>query len=455
MLNKFQSDHQDHCGFNSQELVYLGLGSNLGNRLENLREAINFLKEFSLFNPIFSSHVLETPAILLPESPSTWNLPYLNMVIAGTTQSSPQDLLVQIKSIEKRMGRNLAGPKWSPRIIDIDILSYKNQRIDEASLKIPHPEIKNREFLQYSLAEIGWYEDENDKTKIDSSKSNSEEPKNRTIPAFENFIPLNHFVLYPKFVGIVNVTPDSFSDGDRFLNPDKAVQKIHSLISEGASMIDLGAQSTRPGYKEISAQQEIARLSEVFEKCYDDQKSPQNVPISLDTYFDEVLEYTIKTYPGLVKCANVQQLRLRTETIKMLADNGLKIVIMLNGTDLGWFDSAIKRLENWGMQKSNIIIDPGIGFQKTKLQNIETMRNLHSLRQFGTEILLGHSRKSFISSFSKTEKAEERDIETIAVSETVYESGSSDYFRVHNVRDHMRFFVAKKIMRAHNIITFS
>lgn len=438
----------------SKNLIYLGLGSNLGNRLENLREAINLLSEFSIFEPLCTSHVIETSAILTVGSPPEWNLPYLNMIIVGTSKYGPQDLLSQLKHIERRMGRNLAAAKWSPRIIDIDILDYMGQETEEEFLKIPHPEIKNRDFIKYSLAELGWHRQKPEQSKQSEQCERSQsaagylsEIEEDVEKSFENFKPLNHFVLYPKFAGIINVTPDSFSDGGHFLQPNRAIEQISALVSDGASMLDIGAQSTKPGYKEISTEEEISRIEEVLKRCQEALLSLHDIPISLDTYFDEVLEYAVRAYPGLISCANVQQFRLQERTIKMLAYNNIKIIVMLHGTDLNWFDSTIKKLENWGMQRSNIIIDPGIGFQKTKLQNIEFIRNLQRLKQFGTEIMLGHSRKSFISSFSTVDDAAERDLETIAISEMAYENKAADYIRVHNVKDHMRFFVAKKMMQ--------
>lgn len=420
----------------NQKLVYLGLGSNLGNRLENLRKAIDRLSESGVFKICNISHVVETPAILQKGSPKEWDLPYLNMVISGTTKHTPQALLMEIKTIENSMGRPSLDPKWSPRIIDIDILDFYNQKIETEHLKIPHTEIKNRDFIRYSLTELGW-----------SDKKEGGKNKDGIKFDFENFKAINHFVLYPKFVGIVNITPDSFSDGGRFLHPDMAEKQIGKLVSEGASMLDLGAQSTRPGYTEVSAKEEISRLSAVLERCYNQASKIHNEAIfSLDTYFDEVLMYAIRNYPGLISCANVQQFKLQKETIKMIADNSMKLIVMLHGMDLSWLDVTVKTLKNWGIDPPNIIIDPGIGFGKNKWQNIEIVRNLKNFRQFGCEIMLGHSRKSFISAFSNSKKPMNRDLETIAISDTAYTAGVVDYLRVHNVKDHMRFFVAKKIV---------
>lgn len=409
MENKFQQNHQ--------KLVYLGLGSNLGNRLENFRQAISQLSNNVCIEITQISHVLETKAILVKGSPENWNIPFLNMVVSGKPLCSPQDLLKKIKQIEQNMGRDLNAPKWSPRVIDIDILDYCSQKISQEDLILPHKEIKNRDFVQYSMAELGY--DAGD--------------------TLQDFQAINHFVLYPKFVGIVNVTPDSFSDGGKFFDPKDAINQIKKLVSDGAHMVDIGAQSTRPGYTEVSAQEEIRRLSKVLERC--DDFPPETCNLSLDTYYDEVLEYAIKNHPNIIKCANMQQFRIHKNVINMVADYGMKIVIMLNGTDLQWFVDTINTLENWGMKRENIIVDPGIGFGKNKIQNVRMIQSLCDLRQFGCEIMLAHSRKSFISLFSNADAAS-RDIETLAFSQKAFENGAADYLRVHNVADHMRFFVA-------------
>jgi 2-amino-4-hydroxy-6-hydroxymethyldihydropteridine diphosphokinase/dihydropteroate synthase len=397
--------------FKQSEMVYLALGSNLGNRFANFRNALRELSSF--FDLKLMTHIIETDALLLENSPSNWNIPYFNMMIAGTTVCSSIELLEKLKKVEKKLGRDLNSPRWSPRIIDIDIISYYDQEIRSDHLTIPHKEIKNRDFIQYLLEEIAY-----------------------EIPSeidLTNYSIVNHYVLNPQLVGIVNLTPDSFSDGGQFFDPEKAEKQARKLIRDSASMIDFGAQSTRPGYVEISAQEEISRLSKVLERCSDLDC------ISIDTYFDDVVKYVIKNHN--IKWINDQNSKLNSESIKLIAEKNLKLVIMLHGNDISWFDDRIKKLEHCGMKRENIIIDPGIGFGKIKHQNIEMIRNINELRQFGCEILLGHSRKSFISFFSNFE-AKDRDIETIAVSSVVADIGV-DYLRVHNVQDHMRFFVGK------------
>jgi 2-amino-4-hydroxy-6-hydroxymethyldihydropteridine diphosphokinase/dihydropteroate synthase len=395
-------------------MIYLAMGSNLGNRFKNLRTAISKLSEF--FDCKKSSIVLETSAILPPHAPGDWNLPYLNMVIAGNSSLDPFSLLEHIKKIEKQMGRDLDAPTWSPRIIDLDVVDYNGEKIDAEQLSLPHREIKNRDFLQYLLESVDYEISQDIRRDINSYQA------------------LNYFVLDPKLVGVINVTPDSFSDGGKYFTPDDAVSRIDDLYNEGACVIELGAQSTRPGYVEISPAEEIARLDEIMERT-------ANIDcIGVDTYFDEVIAYLIKKYN--IKWINDIKSQLNVDTIKLIADNNAKLVVMLYGMDIAWLKNRAEYLQNLGIKKENILLDPGIGFAKSKRENLEMIKNISRIKDLGYEILFAHSRKSFISNFSNVAAAN-RDIETIAISDFAAMK-KMNYLRVHNVRDHMRFFVAKR-----------
>ncbi|MDR2157931.1 MAG: dihydropteroate synthase [Holosporaceae bacterium] len=401
----------------TKETVLLAVGANLGNKLQNLRNALREIK--SCFDLAGVSHAIETKAVLPKNSPAAWNLPYLNIMAVCKTSRAPIETLSAVKMIEEKLGRDANAPRWSPRIIDIDIALYGKQKINTDRLTIPHPELKNRDFWQFLLEEIGCAIPKEIKLDVNNYKA------------------LNHFVLYPQFVGIVNVTPDSFSDGGKFLDPEKAERRVRKLLDDGASIIDIGAQSTRPQYIEVSPSEEISRLSPVLERC-------GNVDnLSIDSYFDEVVKYVLKN-PN-VKWINDQNSTLNPETIKLIADRNVKLVVMLRGVNFSWIDERIKYLENLGVKKSNLIVDPGIGFGKSKHENIRLIKNLKSLRQrYGCEILLGASRKSFISAHSNA-TPKNRDLETIATSCFAADAGV-DYLRVHNVKNHMRFFVTKRCL---------
>jgi 2-amino-4-hydroxy-6-hydroxymethyldihydropteridine diphosphokinase/dihydropteroate synthase len=393
-----------------KEHVLLALGTNLGDRLKNMREAVKMLS----LAPMSMSHVIETEALIPENAPPEWDLPYLNMILATTTDLPPTVLLGVIKDVEKRMGRDTNSRRWSPRIIDVDILMYGEQTLDSEALTIPHKALKERDFWQFLLECMG--------CKVPGEVGLS----------VANYRPLNHFVLQPQLVGIVNVTPDSFSDGGRFSDPVAAEIQARRLYQDGASVVDIGAQSTRPGYVEISPAEEISRLAEVLERCRD-------LPcISVDTYFDEVVEYALQK--SNVKWINDQNSNLSNLTLRLLADRGVKLVVMQHGAAQDWFEHRLKYLENLGMMRSNLILDPGIGFGKSKYQNLLAINNLKMLKRHGCEVLLGVSRKSFISSHSNASPWD-RDPESISAASCA--AGIVDYLRVHNVRDHMKFFVTK------------
>jgi 2-amino-4-hydroxy-6-hydroxymethyldihydropteridine diphosphokinase/dihydropteroate synthase len=393
-------------------MIYLALGSNLGNRFENLRRAITELKQVFRCEKI--SHVIETEALLLPDSPESWNIPYLNMMVAGDTDLSPNELLRFIKRTEEKLGRDMQAGRWAPRIIDIDIVVYHDQHMITDQLTLPHIQLENRDFWKYLLEILGY-------------------PTND--PTVNNYRAMNYFVLDPKIIKITNVTPDSFSDGGKFLNPANALEDIEYSYRNGAAYVELGAQSTHPGYTEVSAKEEIRRLEPVLIDV------PKEIPLAIDSYFDEVVNFCLDH--ANIKVVNDIKFNLSDSTLKQLADKDVKIVTMLYGTDLGCLKKQVDHLKKCGLK--HIIVDPGIGFGKTKFENLTILKNVEEIKSLGCEILIGHSRKSFFSLISNKE-AMDRDIETLAVSDIMQNFGV-DYLRIHNLEYHIKFFTAKKIMQ--------
>lgn len=393
-------------------MIYLALGSNLGNRFENLRQAIAELKQVFRFEKI--SHVIETEALLPPNSPDSWNIPYLNMMVMGDTDLSPYELLRFIKRSEEKLGRDMRAPRWAPRIIDIDIVLWHNQNLLTDQLVIPHSQIENRDFWKYLLECLGYSTND---------------------PSIDDYQAINYFSLEPKLIKIINVTPDSFSDGGKFFDPSDAVHEVEEAYHNGAACIELGAQSTRPGYVEVSAQEEIRRLEPVITSI------SEEIPLAIDTYFDEVVNFCLDH--ANVKIVNDIKFNLSEDTLKQLADNDTKVVTMLTGTDLDCLKNQVNHLKKCGLKQ--IIVDPGVGFGKTKFENLTILKNIEEIKSFGCEILIGHSRKSFFSLIS-SQDAMNRDIETLAVSDIMKNFGV-DYLRIHNLEYHMKFFTAKTIMQ--------
>ncbi|MGL9778808.1 MAG: dihydropteroate synthase [Wolbachia sp.] len=428
-------------------MIYISIGSNIGNRFSHLQRAAQLLKE-RYFKDLKSSIILETKAILPNGAPPEWDKPFLNMIIYGSCSSSPEELLKGLKQIECDIGRLQVYEKWAPRVIDLDILLWDDLTLDTPYLRIPHPELINRPFLLHLMAMLNPM----DNTPI----------INKTFGTVAYDIPniqdcfLKSFTLSPELVGIVNITLDSFSDGGLYYDADQATKQALQLVSDGASIVDLGAQSTRPGSLMQIPEEEYARLKPVLDNLSDYMKAG-DIKVSIDSFWPGVILNVLKHYK--ITWVNNQKGDLDDNTLKAVASSGCSIVIMHllsipphkdniipDDTSIinHWAERNINRLLALGFDQSSIIIDPGIGFGKSLYQNIWLLRNIEALQSFGCKVLVGHSRKSFISSFS-TEPVFNRDLETIALSSALH--NKVDFLRVHNVRDHMRFFVAQAALQ--------
>ncbi len=207
------------------------------------------------------SLIFETEAIIPEGAPKSWDLPYYNLVVSGKTALSPGAVLSELKQIESSLGRDLQAPRWSPRVIDLDILAWDEKVISQEGLTIPHPELLHRPFLLKLMATLkpDWRYPVAGSV---CSHLSLDEIIHRQIPVDKGLI--RSLVFFPLLVGIINVTPDSFSDGGFYLDPQKAIKRMEDLSVQGAAVIDLGAQSTRPGAKNISAEEEWKRLEPIF-----------------------------------------------------------------------------------------------------------------------------------------------------------------------------------------------
>jgi len=389
------------------------------------------------------SIIFETEALCLPNSPKSWNTPFLNLVVVGTTSHSPLSLLRCLKEIEQTIGRDLSAPRWAPRVIDLDILAWDDQVIAEETLKIPHPELMNRPFLLTLMASLRphW--------RLPHSEKTLAEIASEPVGA-KSWIP------FPRLVGIVNVTPDSFSDGGKYLEAEKALAHTNQLIEQGAAVIDLGAQSTRPGAHLIPWQEEWQRLEPLFHLLRDTlQTRPARPRVSLDTFHPEVVAKALELYP--IDWVNDVQGGTNEDFLRLVADTNCKIVLYHSLTVPAsktkmlpfdrepisylteWAERKIDQLQTLGIAPERIILDPGIGFNKTALQSCAILKNIRPLKIGATELLIGHSRKSFLKMVTN---AADRDLETIGISHSLLTQGV-DYLRVHNVEAHQRSLAAR------------
>ena len=243
-------------------------------------------------------------------------------------------------------------------------------------------------------------------------------------------------------MGILNVTPDSFSDGGRYNNLDSAMKQAERLISEGADIIDVGGESTRPGHTQITSEEEISRVVPVIEKI---SKNLDTI-ISIDTYKYDVAEEAIKEGANIIN--DIWGLQYdKGEMAELVKTSNLPIIAMHNQNDeiynkdimlvlREFFEKTFKIADKYGIDRDTIILDPGLGFGKNVEQNIEVLSRLNELKDMGS-ILLGASKKRFIGKLLNDLPFDERVEGTVATTVIGIERGV-DIVRVHNVLENKR-----------------
>ena len=213
----------------------------------------------------------------------------------------------------------------------------------------------------------------------------------------------------PAVMGVLNVTPDSFSDGGQFLAPEQALAQAKRLIAEGADIIDIGAESTRPygGALPVSADMELRRLQPVFSDIV-----ALGVPVSIDSMKSEVVAWALDR--GAAIANDVWGLQRDHAMAGLLAARNAPVIVMHNrdradpSIDIiddiaAFFECSLEIAARAGIARGNIVLDPGIGFGKTQEQSITTLARLREFDRFGLPILVGASRKMFIASISPSQ----------------------------------------------------
>ncbi len=423
-------------------MVIIGVGSNLGHRRLTLEKAIKMLTE-RVLSRVMLSPVYETPPLLPLNHPPEWKIPFLNMAVMGDTTLEPDELLQALKSIEKQLGRQ-ERPMWAPREIDLDILAWDQRVIVQEHLTIPHEGLLERSFALYPLADVCPF--------WSFPCSGPFQGKSAEELALRLERPPMVAPLWPKLVGILNITPDSFSDGGRYFYPDKAIQHAISLHKAGATVLDIGGQSTRPRGAKIKEEEEWARLAPVLEPlCHYFTSQPDPPLLSIDTFYPTIAERSLAL--GIDWINDVTGLS-DPAMIKLVAEKGATAVMMhsvtvppIVGQGMPTDENIVKALEKWaeekitfltgqGISPSKLIIDPGIGFGKTFHQTLFLLKNIESFKSFGLPLLVGHSKKSFMSAFSdETILKEPRLLETLTFS-IFLAMKKVDYIRVHDISNH-------------------
>ncbi len=250
----------------------------------------------------------------------------------------------------------------------------------------------------------------------------------------------------PLVMGIVNVTPDSFSDGGKFINPEDAVRQAELLINDGADIIDVGGESTRPGAQKVGIDEEMDRVIPVIEKI----KEEFPVLVSVDTYKDRVARAAVLE-AGADIVNDISGLRFTDQMVTTIAELDVPVILMhIKGTPDNMqkdpiYQDVISEIKQYfrdrinfvfakGIKKEKIIIDPGIGFGKRFEDNVEIIRRLAEFKQFDCPILMGLSRKTFLGTITGEKIPIDREAETITANIVSILNGAS-IIRVHNVKN--------------------
>lgn len=201
-------------------------------------------------------------------------------------------------------------------------------------------------------------------------------------------------------MGILNITPDSFSDGGKYNQLEMAVQRAIKLVEEGADIIDIGGESTRPGASKVSEEEEIRRVVPIIQAV----SNVVDVPISIDTYKSEVAKQAIEAGASIIN--DIWGAKAEPKIAEVAASYNVPIILTHNRHNSAYIDlvpdvladlkESINICEQAGVESGKIILDPGIGFGKTHQQNIEIMKNLDKIVELGFPVLLGTSRKSLV-----------------------------------------------------------
>ena len=260
----------------------------------------------------------------------------------------------------------------------------------------------------------------------------------KPVPALAGFPPRHAMAL----AGIVNVTPDSFSDGGKYFSFTEAIAHGGCLLAQGADIVDIGGESTRPGAQEISEAEELDRVLPVISALHDQQKAKEKFAISIDTRKSRVMQAAIAAGATIVN--DVSSLQYDPQSLDVVAQSGVSVILMHSSRPpqtmqkhtnyhhvvLDVYDFLVKRMKACqaaGIAREKIILDPGIGFGKNWQDNYRLLNNLALFQGIGCPVLLGASRKSFLSHLPHGEAVEQRLAGSLAVGLHARRQGRADF----------------------------
>jgi len=458
-----------------QQDVYIALGSNIGDRIQALHEALKELQTIGTLK--CTSYLYETPPMYLNDQPS-----FLNAACHIMTDLSPNELLIKLKTIEDNIGR-VKSVRNGPRLIDLDIILYGNNEVNDINLQIPHIRLHERAFVLRPLYDINPNlihpimkktisellnkipkDDLNTMKRVIPIRGDTirkkQSIKSKETVKNDNLISSKMINLGADCIicGILNITPDSFSDGGKFINIDDAIDQALSMEQEGASIIDIGGESTRPGAKPVSVEEEIRRVIPIIKAL---REAGLKCAISIDTRNSAVAREAIEAGADIIN--DITGGIHDPNMLPLAAEIGVPIILMhMRGNPMTMLNDQyttynnviedvaselkqqLDKADEYGIPRWMQIVDPGIGFAKKENENLIILKpsNLKKLKSLlgDRPMMVGLSRKRFLKTIVdnnvKAIVADDnnvRDFATIGACCSAIE-GDADILRVHNVK---------------------
>ena len=412
-------------------MILIALGANLPSRegahRETLRRSLSLLEAQGLTIVARSRIWLTEP---VPRSSDPW---YANQIIAVESTLPPHEVLTRLLAVEQVFGRE-RSIRNAPRTLDLDLITYDDHRIDTPVLTLPHPRMAERAFVLAPLAEVApRFEHPVTGRSVQDMLSSVDQTGIR---------PLRDV---PLVMGVINVTPDSFSDANAFFDTSTAIRHAERLIEEGADIIDIGGESTRPGATPVSPEAEQARILPVIRAvalearrrgrlvCVDTRHAA-TMAEALDAGASMINDVTALVDPAsrrIVAAADVPVvlMHMQGKPQTMQADPSYGDVI---AEVTQFLDMATARAVAEAIKPQHIWIDPGIGFGKTLAHNLALLDATATFARAGKKVLIGASRKAFIGRIDRDGPAGERLGGSIAAALAAAERGAHA-IRVHDV----------------------
>ncbi|OAT11514.1 dihydropteroate synthase [Blastomyces gilchristii SLH14081] len=450
--------------------AFIALGSNQGDRIAAIEQACREMEACGI-RIIRTSSLFETAPMYVTDQES-----FFNGVCEIETTLGPTALLNTLQSIETGMGRRKIIDK-GPRNIDLDILLYNNLKFSDPRLDIPHKLMLEREFVLRPLCQLIPKECPplSDKKLSYQSYLESLPPSNpppvAVTPLSPHLPPLNPSdpTRTTHLMAVLNVTPDSFSDGGQNSPANLAAlaETIRTFIRNGATIIDVGGESTRPDSVPVAEQEELSRVIPAI-RLIRSLPEANKIAISIDTYRAAVAEAAVNagadiindvsagamdpnmpaTMAKLQKTVMLMHMRGTPQTMTKLTDYSAYVPSSGTGSASGSglingvaneLMERIRAVESAGVRRWRIILDPGIGFAKNQAQNLELLGNMHCLKEGYEGLryfpwLVGTSRKGFIGRITGVTKPNER-VWGTAAAVTAAVAGGADVVRVHDVEE--------------------